>query len=62
MIINPIKKTQVLFNKLKQTEDKEIVKRYSDANQFFSWHANYITVDRKKVIILMKREKSVKRI
>ncbi|CAD2081636.1 hypothetical protein HNR41_002277 [Jeotgalicoccus coquinae] len=33
MIINPIKKTQVLFNKLKQTEDKEIGKRYSDANQ-----------------------------
>lgn len=38
---------------MKQTEDKEIGKRYSDANQFFSWHANYITVDRKKVIILV---------
>lgn len=53
MIINPIKKSHVLFSKLKQTEDKEMDKRYSDVNPFFSWHANYITVDRKKVIILV---------
>ena len=53
MIINPVKKAQVLFNKLSQTEDKESSKRYSDVNPFFSWHANYITVDRKKVIIMV---------
>lgn len=53
MIINPVKKAHVLFNKLKLTEDKEKGKRYSEANQFYSWHANYIIVDRKKVIILV---------
>ncbi|WP_411843318.1 DUF6933 domain-containing protein [Salinicoccus sp. HZC-1] len=53
MIINPTKKSLPLFNKLQQTEDKAKGKAFSEINPFFSWHANYINVERKKVLILV---------
>ncbi|GEP19480.1 DUF6933 domain-containing protein [Pediococcus argentinicus] len=53
MIINPTKKAQPIFNKIKQSTDKDDAKSFATANPFFSWHANYINVNRKKLVILI---------
>lgn len=53
MIINPTKKTLPLFNKLPNVDDKMAGRRFSEANPFFSWHANYVNVMHKKVLFLV---------
>lgn len=56
MIIGATKKAQSLFSTFPSIEDKELGKRFSKANPLFSWHANYITVNRKKVLILINNQ------
>lgn len=53
MIINPTKKALPIFNKLVKVADKDQAKRFATANPFFSWHANYYSVNRKKIVILV---------
>ncbi|MFL2100113.1 DUF6933 domain-containing protein [Desemzia sp. FAM 23989] len=53
MIIGVTKKTQPLFSALPTIEDKENGKRFAQVNPLFSWHANYINVNRKKILILL---------
>ena len=53
MIIGVTKKAQSLFSALPTIKDKEDGKRFAQANPLFSWHANYINVNRKKVLILL---------
>ncbi|QBO36235.1 hypothetical protein EQG49_07065 [Periweissella cryptocerci] len=53
MIINPTKKALPIFNKLVKVEDGNEAKVVATANPFFSWHANYYNVNRKKVLILV---------
>lgn len=53
MIIGVTKKAQPLFSALPTTKDKEDGKRFAQANPLFSWHANYINVNRKKMLILL---------
>ncbi|MDU5333655.1 DUF6933 domain-containing protein [Enterococcus sp.] len=53
MIINPSKKALPLFNQLPQAADKKLARSFSDKNPFFSWHANYFNVKRKKVLLLV---------
>lgn len=53
MIINPTKKALPIFNKLVKTKDANAAKRFAIANPFFSWHANYYSLNRKKVVILV---------
>ncbi|MBT2732896.1 site-specific integrase [Carnobacterium sp. ISL-102] len=53
MIIGATKKAQPLFSALPSIEDKEYGKQFAQINPLFSWHANYINVNRKKVIILL---------
>ncbi|MFC6171867.1 DUF6933 domain-containing protein [Loigolactobacillus jiayinensis] len=53
MIINPTKKALPIFNQLVKVTDPTITKNFAQANPFFSWHANYYTLQRKKVVILV---------
>lgn len=53
MIIGVTKKAQPLFSALPTIKDKEDGKRFAQANPLFSWHANYINVNRKKILILL---------
>ncbi|ATO44964.1 DUF6933 domain-containing protein [Loigolactobacillus coryniformis subsp. coryniformis] len=53
MLINPTKKSMPLFSALPQVADKAIAKQQAQADQFFSWHANYFTADRKKYVLLV---------
>lgn len=53
MIINPTPKAQVLFNQLPKVADKKEAQAFAKANPLFSWHANYLTLKRKKIVILM---------
>ncbi|GAB5054421.1 hypothetical protein PESHB5_09200 [Pediococcus parvulus] len=53
MIINPTKKALPIFNKLVKTKDAGVAKRFAMANPFFSWHANYYLLNRKKVLLLV---------
>lgn len=53
MIIGVTKKAQPLFSALPTIEDKEDGKRFAQVNPLFSWHANYINVNRKKILILL---------
>ena len=53
MIIGATKKAQPLFSALPIMEDKEYGRQFAQANPLFSWHANYINVNRKKVLILL---------
>lgn len=53
MIIGATKKAQPLFSALPSIEDKEYGQQFAQINPLFSWHANYINVNRKKVIILL---------
>lgn len=53
MIINPTKKTLNLFTALKQVEDSLKAKEECAANPLYSWHASYINVERKKILILI---------
>lgn len=53
MIIGATKKAQALFSALPSVKDKEYGKQFAQINPLFSWHANYINVNRKKVIILL---------
>ncbi|MGB7365716.1 DUF6933 domain-containing protein [Carnobacterium jeotgali] len=53
MIIGVTKKAQSLFSNLPPIKDKEYGKQFAQINPLFSWHANYINVNRKKVIILL---------
>ncbi|MFL2028264.1 DUF6933 domain-containing protein [Loigolactobacillus zhaoyuanensis] len=52
MIINPTKKALPIFNRLTKVTDPAAAKNFAQANPFFSWHANYYTVQRKKVVVL----------
>ena len=52
MIINPTKKASVLFNQLPQVEDAVSAREFAKANPFFSWHANYFNVNRKKMVLV----------
>lgn len=53
MIINPTKKSLPLFSALPKVADSQASKAFSTANPFFSWHANYYNVNRKKVLVLV---------
>ena len=53
MIIGATKKAQPLFSNLPSINDKEYGQQFAQVNPLFSWHANYINVNRKKVIILL---------
>lgn len=53
MIIGDTKKAQPLFSALPRIEDKEYGQQFAQINPLFSWHANYINVNRKKAIILL---------
>ncbi|MBP1044303.1 hypothetical protein I6N95_25165 [Vagococcus sp. BWB3-3] len=53
MIINPTKKSQPLFNKLVKVKDANVAKAFAPKNPLFSWHANYYTINHKKIIILV---------
>ena len=53
MIIGVTKKAQPLFSALPRIEYKEYGKQFAQINPLFSWHANYINVNRKKVIIML---------
>lgn len=53
MIINPTKKSLPLFSTLIKTTDKNWGQAYSTVNPFFSWHANYYNVNRKKIVVLV---------
>lgn len=53
MIINPTKKALVVFNKVKPADDFSEAKAFSTENSFFSWHANYYSIDHKKIVILI---------
>lgn len=53
MIINPSKKALPLFNHLHEVADKKMARSFSDKNPLFSWHANYFSVKRKKVLLLV---------
>ena len=52
MIINPTKKALPLFNQLPQAKEKVSAREFSESNPFFSWHANYFNVNRKKIVLL----------
>lgn len=56
MIIGATKKAQPLFSALPSINDKEYGKQFAQANPLFSWHANYINVNRKKVLILLNNQ------
>lgn len=53
MIINPTKKALPIFNKLTKSADNASAKAFAMANPFFSWHTNYYSVDRKKIVVLV---------
>ncbi|MCI3027954.1 site-specific integrase [Desemzia sp. C1] len=53
MIIGATKKAQPLFSVVPTVEDVEHEKRFVKANPLFSWHANYININRKKVLIFL---------
>lgn len=53
MIIGATKKAQPLFSNLPSINDKEYGQQFAQVNPLFSWHANYINVNRKKVIIFL---------
>lgn len=53
MIINPTKKSLPLFSALPKVKDVKIGKAYSTVNPFFSWHANYYNVNRKKILVIV---------
>lgn len=53
MMINPTKKTLPLFSTLTQVSDANQGKAFSLTNPFFSWHANYYNVNRKKILVLV---------
>lgn len=53
MIIGVTKKAQPLFSVLPSIKDKEEGKRFAKVNPLFSWHANYINVNRKKILIIL---------
>lgn len=53
MIINPTKKTQPLFSAIPKVQDARQAKAFSLTNPFFSWHANYFNVNRKKILVLV---------
>lgn len=53
MLINPTKKALSLFSALPQVSDSQASKAFSTANPFFSWHANYYNLHRKKVLVLV---------
>lgn len=53
MIINPTKKALPIFSKLPKMVDKDAGTQKSLDAPFFSWTANYFTVERKKIVILI---------
>lgn len=53
MIIGATKKAQPLFSAFITVKDKEYGKQFAQANPLFSWHANYLNVNRKKILILL---------
>ncbi|WP_412989358.1 DUF6933 domain-containing protein [Pediococcus siamensis] len=53
MLINSTKKALPIFNKLVKVENAETAKQFAKANPLFSWHANYFTRNRKKVLLLI---------
>ncbi|TDM06997.1 DUF6933 domain-containing protein [Macrococcus lamae] len=53
MIINPTKKTLPLFNQLTPSTSRLEAESAAAANPLYSWHATYINVDRKKVLVLV---------
>ncbi|WP_071130166.1 DUF6933 domain-containing protein [Enterococcus timonensis] len=53
MFINPTKKALSIFNQLPAVENIPQAQKIAAANPFFSWHANYFNVDRKKVVVLV---------
>lgn len=53
MIINPTAKSMPLFSAIPKVKDIEEAKVYCNENPIYSWHANYYTVNRKKILILV---------
>lgn len=53
MIIGATKKALPLFSAFSNMKDKEYGKQFAKANPLFSWHANYVNYNRKKVLILL---------
>ncbi|MCH4984497.1 hypothetical protein AB4G91_08245 [Macrococcoides goetzii] len=53
MIINPTAKSMPLFSAIPKVKDIEASKAYCNENPIYSWHANYYTVNRKKILILV---------
>ena len=53
MIINPTKKALPIFNKIDKVKDSKMAKSFAISNPFFSWHANYYSVNHKKVVVLV---------
>ncbi len=53
MIINPTVKAMPLFSTIPKVKDIEAAKEYCSENPIYSWHANYYTVNRKKILILV---------
>lgn len=53
MIIGATKKAEPLFSNVPSIKDKEYEKQFAQINPLFSWHANYIKVNRKKVIFFI---------
>ncbi|RRK10762.1 recombinase XerD [Lactiplantibacillus garii] len=52
MFINVASKAQPLFKAYPQVADSAVAKQLTQANPLFSWHANYLTVNRKKTVIM----------
>ncbi|KIS03203.1 DUF6933 domain-containing protein [Paucilactobacillus wasatchensis] len=53
MIINPTKKALPIFSKLAHVQNAAEAKKLGIANPFFSWHANYYSVNHKKVVLIV---------
>ena len=53
LVMNPTKKTLPLFSHIEKVDNEKSAKHFSKINPFYSWHANYVTVNRKKVLFLV---------
>lgn len=53
MLINPTKKAQSLFSELSSVTDQDIAVAFAETNPFFSWHAHYFLINRKKILFLV---------
>ncbi len=53
MLIAPTKKALHLFSALPIISDQHQVKVIGQANPFYSWHASYMTLNYKKVVVLI---------